>query len=142
MSALECLVYLSSATRLLEERDLEALLETSHRLNERDGITGVLLYNDGNVLQYLEGAPEDLDRVFARIKRNPLHHDITEVYRGAIARRHFAGWLMGFARVPKSTLLQLQQSSWRDVERTALGTGAPDGVGLLDALWNDTMRPR
>ena len=49
------LIYLSSATEMFTKEKLLALLEQSRPNNARLGITGILLYSNGNFMQTLEG---------------------------------------------------------------------------------------
>jgi len=49
------LVYVSSATELFSDTQLENLLLRSRQNNSTLGITGMLLYKDGNFMQCLEG---------------------------------------------------------------------------------------
>ena len=53
-----CLIYASSATKAMSQDELKALLAKARTNNQRDNITGMLLYNDGNFLQVLEGEAE------------------------------------------------------------------------------------
>jgi Sensors of blue-light using FAD. len=45
------LVYVSSATRPFSREDLRVLLETCRKNNAELGVTGMLLYKDGNFMQ-------------------------------------------------------------------------------------------
>ena len=49
------LVYVSAARKLFDEAELSALLTQCRANNARLGVTGVLLYADGNFMQALEG---------------------------------------------------------------------------------------
>jgi len=49
------IVYVSSATRPLEENELLDMLKTCQRNNARTNVTGLLLYKGGNFMQALEG---------------------------------------------------------------------------------------
>ncbi|WP_419835757.1 BLUF domain-containing protein [Endozoicomonas atrinae] len=49
------LVYVSSASRVMDEHELTALLEQSRDRNLRQNVTGMLIYCDGNFFQVLEG---------------------------------------------------------------------------------------
>ena len=40
------IVYTSSSTRLMSEKRLQELLAVSRRNNQRDGISGLLIYHD------------------------------------------------------------------------------------------------
>jgi hypothetical protein len=90
------LVYVSSAAREFSERDLVELLERSRAKNQRLGITGMLLYKDGNFIQALEGQAEAVDGLFTVIRRDPRHRDVIRLVRREIKEREFADWSMGF----------------------------------------------
>jgi hypothetical protein len=53
--------------------DLVALLQRSRCNNERLGITGLLLYKDGNIIQVLERPDETVRDLFRTISADPLH---------------------------------------------------------------------
>jgi hypothetical protein len=90
------LVYVSSATRLLSDAELTDLLRTTRRNNPVHDITGMLLYRSGNFLQVLEGPPDSVEATFARIRRDPRHHNLIVLSREPHARRAFPRWAMGF----------------------------------------------
>ena len=90
------LVYVSSATQLFSEEDLKALLAQSRDKNKRLGLTGLLLYKDGNFMQVLEGAEDAVLQIYATIQGDPRHHGILELTRQQIQEREFASWSMGF----------------------------------------------
>ena len=58
------------------------------------GVTGMLLYEYGALLQVLEGRPHEVDTIFASIERDPRHTDIKVVDRSEIAERDFGAWTM------------------------------------------------
>jgi hypothetical protein len=90
------LVYVSSATQLFSEEDLRALLAQSRDKNKRLGLTGLLLYKDGNFMQVLEGSEDAVLGTYATIQGDPRHHGILELIRQPIQEREFASWSMGF----------------------------------------------
>ena len=49
------IVYLSSASKLFTEDELKEIVDISVKNNTRLGITGMMLYNEGNFIQVLEG---------------------------------------------------------------------------------------
>ena len=49
------LVYVSSAVRPFSKSELVELLNVTRDNNSRLGVTGMLLYRDGNFMQVLEG---------------------------------------------------------------------------------------
>jgi hypothetical protein len=90
------LTYVSSATDLLGTDDLVDLLAQSRAANERRGITGMLLYRDGNILQCLEGPEHEVRRAYDTISRDPRHRGVILVAEEEVAERSFADWSMGF----------------------------------------------
>jgi len=132
MPPIEAIVYVSSAVRAMSEPDLEALLETSRRLNGRDRITGALIYHEGSFLQYFEGGPAEVADLFRRIRASPLHRGIIELMHGPVAKRCFASWSMGLMTVPQSTMLRLSNANWvSDVSGLSPEALATDGLSLL-----------
>ena len=78
MAQLHALVYVSTARHRLSLDEIDHLLERARVRNEREGVTGVLLYNDGNFMQYLEGPAAGMSVVYAAIQRDALHAGLIE----------------------------------------------------------------
>ena len=113
------LTYTSSATRLMSVAQLVELIEQVRSKNERLGVTGLLLYSGGNVIQTLEGAPGAVDAVFEAITDDPRHGDVRVVDRRPIEERAFATWSMGFRNVSAREVDQLQD--FGDFARQSVG---------------------
>jgi hypothetical protein len=90
------LVYVSSAVTPFTPAQLADLLSTCHRNNASRGITGMLLYKDGNVMQALEGDETAVLELHARIGRDPRHHGLITLLQGPVEQRQFPDWSMGF----------------------------------------------
>lgn len=90
------LAYVSSATRLLSRADLDDILLTSRRNNQDLGVSGALLYQDGNVMQVLEGAETEARLLYGRIGLDPRHKDLITVLHGFQDERQFPDWSMAF----------------------------------------------
>ncbi len=91
--------YVSSATHELSREELSQILAISRERNAPDGITGLLLYCDGNFIQVLEGPEAAIRATVDRIRRDPRHHQFTLLLDQPIGERAFAGWAMGFRHV-------------------------------------------
>ncbi len=61
------LTYVSTATRPFSKTDLSELMTESHENNARLGLTGMLLYKDGNFMQVLEGEEGDVRALYQKI---------------------------------------------------------------------------
>ena len=89
------LVYVSSASVEFSRTDLIQLLRQSREKNGRLGITGMLLYKDGNFIQILEGPEKEVRDLYQTISADPRHHGVIQLmeYEG---ERSFPEWSMGF----------------------------------------------
>lgn len=99
--------YLSSATELWTDEELQRLLAESRANNAEVGVTGVLLYSGGNFIQTLEGPPDAVDDLMARVSEDPRHKDVYVVRRDEITDRAFAEWSMGFRQVSHDQALEI-----------------------------------
>jgi hypothetical protein len=90
------LVYVSSATRELNEVALRQLHETSQRHNVVQEITGMLLYSQGSFMQVLEGQASAVAETMTRIAADSRHHGITTISEQSKKAREFGSWAMGF----------------------------------------------
>ena len=93
------LVYVSTATPRADIAEIEGLLDRAQVSNSRAGLTGVLLYDGGNFMQYVEGPAEALARVYASIRGSSLHTGVIEILREPMRAREFPEWSMAFRSV-------------------------------------------
>ena len=90
------IIYVSSAVELFSKTELVSLLEVSCRNNSRSGITGMLLYKDGNFMQVIEGEAIEIYELQAKISRDPRHERLITLLEKPITERRFNDWSMGF----------------------------------------------
>lgn len=135
-NSLMALVYVSSATGRLGAEQIDGLLASSRRVNAQAEVTGALLHHDGSFLQYLEGPPQGLERVWQRVVSCRLHHSINPLVREPVAQRHFDRWHMGFAEAPATVLQTLSQSRWRSAAGSLVNAQEPSSaLALLIDFW-------
>jgi hypothetical protein len=97
------LVYVSTASPLCEEEDLEKILTVSRHWNRRVEITGLLLYKHPNFMQFLEGRKDAVLEILGRIKSDPRHHSLIVLLQQEEHERVFHSWSMGFNRLLPDT---------------------------------------
>ena len=90
------LVYVSAAVTWFSDRELRELLAQCRLSNAQTGITGMLLYKDGNVMQALEGEERTVRALEARIAADRRHQGMVTLHSGHTAERQFSDWTMGF----------------------------------------------
>jgi Sensors of blue-light using FAD len=93
------LVYLSAAVTWFSSKELHDMLATCRANNERDGITGMLLYKDGNFMQALEGEESQVRALLARISADLRHRGLVVIDSGPTTAREFGAWSMAFTDI-------------------------------------------
>ncbi len=140
MEPLHAIVYVSSAIHKLTEAELDHLLERSRTRNAREDVTGLLLYGDGNFMQYIEGPQPALNAIFASIKRDPLHRDIIELMNEPVAAREFPGWSMACTPAEMEDIVRLSEARWKAVLARDESQRSDLGKELLAEFWRERIR--
>ena len=107
---LHLVIYVSTAVQKFDMAELDKLLSRSRAWNADHDITGMLLYYDGNFMQALEGPPDSVEKVLARVRSDTRHYGMILMVNETTTIRRFAGWHMGFRR-PKEDALP---EGWSD----------------------------
>lgn len=79
--------------------ELAEILQVSRRNNQRDNITGALLFSTGCFAQVLEGSREIVEQTFERIQSDMRHTDTTVLKFDRIEVRDYAAWAMADAGI-------------------------------------------
>ncbi|MDG2220463.1 MAG: BLUF domain-containing protein [Rubripirellula sp.] len=89
-------IYTSLATNPLDKRALLDLLHEARGFNHIDGITGLLMHDEGHFLQVVEGPVEEIANLVKRLKRDGRHEHF-EIHEDVQTEsRLFPEWSMGF----------------------------------------------
>lgn len=142
MQSLEGLVYVSSAIQPTTDEQLLHLLERARSRNARCGVTGLLLFDTGNFMQYLEGPNDGLLEVYDHIQRDPLHAGLIELWREPLNQRAFGDWAMA-ARVfsPTGQVRNVISDTDQSFNFVSLAA-APGAAGILmRGFWERGRRP-
>ena len=123
------LVYVSSTRPDLSEDDLQDILCRARETNKTLGVTGMLVYLDGCFLQVLEGRPECVRDLYARIEADPRHFGAKVLIESDIAKPAFPDWSMGFRKACRD---DLYMAGFCALTRQALDgrTGRADAIIL------------
>jgi hypothetical protein len=76
---------------------LNSIMNVANRRNEKDGITGALLFNSVWFVQILEGDREAISNTLRRIMHDERHDNVTIMDTRAVPDRLFGNWWMGAA---------------------------------------------
>lgn len=97
VAPLASIVYRSRAVKPLTDYDLYELVQAAQRKNSADSITGLMLYDEGQFYQWVEGPAENVMRLMRTIKRDPRHTDIEILSDKTTTERQFGDWKMRLA---------------------------------------------
>jgi hypothetical protein len=86
--------YCSQALMPIGQSELDRILQSSQRNNQRDEITGLLTFSGEVFVQFLEGPAAAVSRLMGRIQGDPLHRDVIILSEGAEHERVLPGWDM------------------------------------------------
>lgn len=103
------LVYTSTASVFFSEEALRGALGSWRATNARLGVTGVLLYGEGQILQVLEGEAATVQKLFATIAADLRHHGVSKLADGPSPGRAFADWSMKFRAVDAADFARVVQ---------------------------------
>ena len=101
-SAMFHLVYSSTAVAPFSASELLAGLTLYRAKNLRLGITGLLIYRQGEFMQALEGEEATVRALFATIRDDPRHQHVHLLVGLKVPKRYFPRWSMGFKNLEET----------------------------------------
>jgi hypothetical protein len=133
-SSLYHIVYVSSASHLFSKQELLDLLEKAREKNYRLGITGLLLYRDGDFIQLLEGDKAAVENLYATINADPRHSQATILLEEPTDQRLFNDWSMGFRNLSDPDVQATPGFSQYMNTRLVADSFADDPSGCLELM--------
>lgn len=89
-------LYRSLASPDFTKEDIYKMLSHSRAFNKSHGITGCLLFHQGQFLQLIEGEADEVIPLYDRIKYDSRHNLVTTLELRDDAERIFNNWDMAF----------------------------------------------
>ncbi|MGI4733840.1 MAG: BLUF domain-containing protein [Janthinobacterium lividum] len=131
------IIYISQAKESMTLTTLVVLLMQARAHNERQQVTGALVYGDGQFMQIMEGEESVIKDLYARVTKDPRHHDVRKLAEGTVASRSFAQWSMAFGEVPAAQFQVLRSiAAYQTPEQLAgqLAANSATDELLLDKM--------
>ncbi len=92
--------YVSTSNESMNTNELKQLFDFCTSKNIKQGISGVLLHNSGNFLQYFEGTKEEIKNLYyTKIKKDTRHKNIITIFEKEINNQYFTGYNAGFTSI-------------------------------------------
>ncbi len=79
---------------------LQDILCSSRIRNIRSGVSGILIYNQKEFYQVLEGNKDEVEEIFGSIVRDRRHTAVNVLERNFVSSRIFHSWSMGYVEFP------------------------------------------
>jgi len=128
------LIYLSKANTYISTREINKILLNAKEFNARHNITGILLFHNGSFLQVLEGKEASLDKLYAKIKKDPRHTCDQYPLVGQVEERIFGAWSMGFSQI--DDVSKESKVAWlaQHIKSISNGHNQPEAADILSFL--------
>ena len=95
------LFFISAATHFKTARELNEIMRASRMRNRAEGVSSLLIYNDGSYAQLMEGPKQAVLNVFERIKKDKRHTGAAIIFQEETDTRITEGWDMHLLPVSK-----------------------------------------
>lgn len=136
-----CITYFSTAVESTTERNIVDIVEFSRTKNARLGITGVLLYVNGHIVQVLEGQQAAVEDLYKSIQADPRHTNVQTVISHPIAQRLFSHWYMGYETITTQQYEEVQDILAADPRQvTSADTDQPVILRMLQRFFQVNHR--
>ena len=103
--------YRSFAKEGITDAEVEDILQTSRRNNEKYAITGCLIYHEGVFFQLFEGSKDVVLNLYENILKDERNFDLMIMWKGFKAQRDFALWDMALITDKRNLKISYQGSS-------------------------------
>ncbi|MEL6478760.1 MAG: BLUF domain-containing protein [Pseudomonadota bacterium] len=90
------LIYVSRPEDSIDDDDLRSIAEVSLTRNAVQGITGYLYFDSDAFIQEIEGIQQDVEALYASIRRDTRHSSVRTVLVQETDTRAFGNWTMAF----------------------------------------------
>jgi hypothetical protein len=102
------LIYISTAVKLMSQKELADILTISRKNNMANNITGILLYSQGTFIQALEGDAEIVTETYNKIQKDNRHKNHITLITGTSNQRVFTDFSMAFISIDPDKMNELE----------------------------------
>lgn len=146
------LVYRSRAVVPFDDAGLRSLLDGAQRRNREAAVTGMLIYDDGRFMQWLEGPADGVAQVWQVIRADGRHTDFEVLGDAPTSTRFFPDWAMKLGtrdadlrsaddRATAATQKLMDSLRWRpEAVRAALSSLVLPNAASLDPPDRELLR--
>ena len=85
-------LYISYMKKEYDKEELDELMSKFYLNNLKYDISGLLLYSERNVIQYIEGEGDNIEKLYDNIKNDTRHKNVFLLHKKEIQQRLFTEW--------------------------------------------------
>lgn len=116
---------------------LNEIVSRSRRNNERNHVSGTLVFTGTNFLAILEGEGADLDHLWRRLEDDERHRDLLRIGYDLCGRRMFPEWMMGYLVDPEvDAQIATLRSLHAPIVSNRSGAGVQGGTACTPPPWS------
>lgn len=115
-----CIVYISSMKREYSPDELYEIAEKFQIYNNANGITGLMIYHNRNIMQYIEGEDNVIKNIYKKIINDTRHHNIIKLIEETSLKRRVEDWNICFEEKSKYTFLQFVELCINNIQNSSL----------------------
>ena len=101
------IIYYSTASLDVTKDNITEILLKSRRFNEKNAITGCLLYHDGIFLQILEGEEKTVKALYSKIEKDERHANAKLLVVEKTEERTFNSWSMAYRELGEEEMNEI-----------------------------------
>ena len=98
--------YVSTAAPGLDEKQVEEIFKKTNAHNNGNGITGILLFSEGNFFQVIEGEKSIILDLYDKIQQDKRHQNIIKIFGREIKEENFVNYETEFISEKKKQNLE------------------------------------
>lgn len=107
------ILYISYMKKEYEEEEIKELINNFYSNNLKYNVSGLLLYNERNIIQYIEGEEDVINNLYNNIICDTRHWRIITLYKNRIENRLFMEW-KGFTYIERDVYNNFINSCIKD----------------------------
>ncbi len=86
------IAYISNRSQSTTDEDVNLILSQADQYNNKNKITGLLVYSDENFFQLIEGEKNEIVQLFEKIKNDQRHKTLIKFFEKEIFRNAYDGY--------------------------------------------------
>ena len=96
MQSIQVIIYISEADPGFGPAAIEEMLFKAKQFNAAAAITGFILYGNNRFIQLIEGGKVPIHELYARIRKDSRHSNVTTIWDQQNKERLFSDWYMSY----------------------------------------------